>query len=241
VEVGSGWSVEERKGAAGELHRWWPTVESDPSQRAVAVCRVSGPAVVLGSTQSPAVVDGARAEARGIEVVRRRSGGGAVLVVPDDPVWMDIWVPRGDRLWNDDVGRAFDWFGDAWTTALASLGAPGVSAHRDGFAACTRWSSLVCFGGVGTGEVVAADGRKVVGISQRRNRDGAWFHSAGVLRRWDPGPLLEVLDLTAEDREAARLELAGAVVGVSDLVDAAGGGVVEPATVVAALVEVLPG
>ena len=204
------------------------------------MCRVSGPAVVLGSTQSPAVVDLARAEARGIEVVRRRSGGGAVLVAPDDPVWIDVWLPRDDPLWDEDVGRAFDWLGDAWTRALESLGGRGVSAHRDGFAACTRWSSLICFGGVGTGEVVADDGRKVVGISQRRNRDGAWFHSA-CIRQWDGAALLEVLDLSADEREAARLGLADAVIGVADLVGDAVGGVVEPASVAAALVGALPG
>jgi lipoate-protein ligase A len=238
VPAGSSWSIDERSGAAGELHRSWPAVEFGPWRRAVSVCRVARPAVVLGSTQALAVVDRARAEARGIEVARRRSGGGAVLVVPGDPVWIDVWVPRDDRLWSQDVGRAFDWLGDAWTAALTALGAPGLRAHRDGFAACTRWSSLVCFGGVGTGEVVAADGRKVVGISQRRNRDGAWFHGA-CIRHWDPTALLEVLDLSAEDREAARLELAGAVVGVADLV-AAGGADIEPASVVAALVAALP-
>jgi lipoate-protein ligase A len=185
------------------------------------------------------VVDGVRAEAKGIEVARRRSGGGAVLVMPGDPVWVDVWVPREDPLWNDDVGRAFDWLGDAWTAALTSLGARGVRAHRDGFAACTRWSSLVCFGGVGTGEVVTADGRKVVGISQRRTRAGAWFHSACLLR-WDAGGLLEVLALSAEDRESARLELADAVIGVVELVDAAGGPAVGPGSVVDALRASLP-
>jgi lipoate-protein ligase A len=240
VRAGSSWSIEARTGAAGVLHRSWPATESGPSGRAVAVCRVIGPALVLGSTQTPSVVNGKQAAARGIEVVRRRSGGGAVLVVPDDPVWIDVWVPREDSLWNDDVGRAFDWLGDAWTAALTSLGARGTSAHRDGFAACTRWSSLICFGGVGTGEVVTADGRKVVGISQRRTRAGAWFHSACVLR-WDATVLLEVLDLSPADREAARLDLAGAVIGVAELVDAAGGGGVDPDSVVTALFEALPG
>jgi lipoate---protein ligase len=240
VRAGSSWSIEARTGAAAVLHRSWPAAAADPAERAVAVCRVTGTAVVLGSTQSPSVVDGARAEARGIEVVRRRSGGGAVLVAPDDPVWIDVWVPREDSLWNEDVGRAFDWLGNAWTAALTSLGARGLCAHRDGFAACTRWSSLVCFGGVGTGEVVTADGRKVVGISQRRTRAGAWFHSACALR-WEATTLLEVLALSADDREAARLDLADAVIGVADLVDAAGGGAVDPASVATALVEALPG
>jgi len=62
---------------AGMLHASWPAVETHPSQRTLAVCRVTGPAVVLGSTQAESLVDLRRAGARGIEVVRRRSGGGA--------------------------------------------------------------------------------------------------------------------------------------------------------------------
>ena len=80
----------------------------------------------------------------------------------------------------------------------------------------------------------------MVGIAQRRTRDGAWFHSA-CIRRWDPTALLEILDLSPADRESARLDLADAVIGVVDLVDAAGGGVVEPPSVATALVEALPG
>ena len=41
----------------------------------------SGPAVVLGSTQPEATVDAGAAAAAGLDVVRRRSGGGAVLAL----------------------------------------------------------------------------------------------------------------------------------------------------------------
>ena len=185
------------------------------------MCRVTGTSVVLGSTQPEAVVDRARAEAAGISVVRRSSGGGAVLVTPDDPVWVDVWLPTGDPLWDRSVDRAFDWLGLAWVSALDRVGLSGTAAHRQGFVACTRWSSLVCFGGIGTGEVVTTDGRKVVGLAQRRNRAGAWFHGACVLR-WDPAPLLELLDLDAAERRAATVSLGEAAVGAADLAEERG-------------------
>jgi lipoate-protein ligase A len=205
----------------------------------VAVCRVTVPSVVLGSTQPESVVDRGSADGAGISVVRRSSGGGAVLVAPGEPVWVDAWVPAGDPLWNRAVDRAFDWLGQAWVGALEHLGIAGSAAHRQGYVACTRWSSLVCFGGVGAGEVVASDGRKVVGLAQRRTRQGAWFHGACVLR-WDPVPLLGLLDLEPAEREAAALGLRAAVVGVGDLADEQGVAAPDGPEVVSALLGSLP-
>lgn len=196
---------------AGDLHGSWPSVERDPSVRAVARCRPTGSAVVLGSTQPDGMIDVASAEAAGLAVVRRRSGGGAVLVTPDDPVWIDAWVPAGDALWSDDVTRAFAWLGRVWADALADLGLAGVTVQGDGPGARTRWSSLVCFGGVGAGEV-SVDGRKVVGLAQRRTGHGAWFHGACVLA-WEPGRLVDTLVLDGDDRSAVTAVLAGAVTG----------------------------
>ncbi|MHB1711798.1 MAG: lipoyl protein ligase domain-containing protein, partial [Acidimicrobiales bacterium] len=191
------------------------------------------------STQSDAVVDSVRAVRQGVEVVRRRSGGGAVLVVPGDPVWVDVWVPCDDPLWSEDVARAFDWLGEVWTATLLAVGCDGVSAHRGGYVRHTRWSSLACFGGLGRGEVVASDGRKIVGVSQRRTRHGAWFHSACVLQ-WDPAPLLEVLALSDAERELARLELAGAVIGAGDLVSTSRIRSVDGTALVASFANALP-
>lgn len=212
----SPWVTEERFGDAGTLHGGWAAAEGAPDVARVAVCRVTGPAVVLGSTQPAGAVDADRAEAAGVTVVRRRSGGGAVLVTPEDPVWIDVWLPVGHERWSPDVGRAFDWLGDVWVQALGACGVEGLTAHRSGYVSCTRWSSSVCFGGVGTGEVVTADGRKVVGLAQRRNRAGAWFHGACVLR-WDGDSLVQLLSMDAEERNAAVAGLAGAVVGAAEL------------------------
>lgn len=238
--MGRSWRIEERTGPATALHEAWPAAVAHPDRRAVGICRVTAPAVVLGSAQSLSVVDGPRLERAGLSVARRRSGGGAVLVTPDDPVWIDVWVPRGDPLWLEDVARAFDWIGDTWAQALEHLGLAGVSVHRGGLAACTPWSSLVCFGGVGTGEVLGADGRKVVGVSQRRTRAGAWFHSACV-RRWDPDPLLDVLALSAEQRRAARDDLVMAAAGIDDLLAGdPSAPCVEARSVVTAFADALP-
>ena len=226
-------------GEAVSLHRAWPTVADDPAHRTVSACRVTDVSVVLGSTQPESVVDGRRAEAAGVSVVRRSSGGGAVLVSPGEPVWVDVWIPVTDPLWDRAVDRAFDWLGRTWVQALASLGLSGLTAHREGYVACTRWSSLVCFGGVGAGEVVTGDGRKVVGLAQRRNRHGAWFHGACV-RHWDPAPLVGLLDLAPDEREAATAGLGAAVVGVGDLGEERGLAVPTEATLVSAFLASLP-
>ena len=162
-----------------------------------------------------------------------------MLVTVDDPVWIDVWIPSVDPLWHADVERAFDWIGSAWASALGRTGIEGLSTHREGSAACTRWSKLVCFGGVGTGEVVTGDGRKIVGLAQRRNRHGAWFHGACVLL-WDPAPLVDLLDLPEAERNEATADLAAAVAGVVDLVEAAGGTAPDASTVAAWLVAALP-
>lgn len=149
---------------------------------------VTSPAVVLGSTQPDSAV---RASA-GIDVVRRRSGGGAVLVEPGGVVWVDVLVPAGDPLWQPDVGRAFAWLGRAWATALAHVGVAGAEVY-DGPLRQTAWSRAVCFAGLGPGEVTV-DGAKVVGLCQRRTRAGALFQCAALLR-WDPARLVDLLDL----------------------------------------------
>lgn len=181
------WVVEHHRGPAGELHAL--EVPDDGTPR-VWVLDVTGPAVVLGSTQRDDVVDAEAARAAGVAVVRRRSGGGAVWVGPGDPHWIDVIVPRGHGLWSDDVGRAFLPIGRAWQRALASVGIDGTRLHEDGLA-CGPLGGTVCFAGRGSGEVLAGDA-KVVGISQRRTRAGARFQCA-VPVHWNPAPLATLL------------------------------------------------
>jgi len=193
------WSVEHVTGTAGELHQ----LDVDWSRRSVRVNHVTAPAIVLGSAQVGAdVIDEASAERSGSEVVTRRSGGGVVLLAPGDHVWLDVVVPRDDPLWDDDVSRAGWWLGEAWASAITALGRqPGVdhvAIHRRGVSDRTL-GRLVCFAALGPGEVVI-DGRKAVGVSQRRTRGGARFQCT-AMTTWDPQATLSVIrpELVTQD------------------------------------------
>lgn len=131
-----------------------------------------------------------------------------MLVEPGNVVWVDAVVPRRDPLWEEDASRAFMWLGDAWRAALAGVGVAGCEVHRGGLVP-SRWSKKVCFAGLGPGEVTVA-GRKVVGMAQRRTREGALFQCAVPLE-WQPARLLDLLALSPEELAAASAELSEAV------------------------------
>ena len=59
------------------------------------MAEVTAPALVLGSTQSAGDADPDRAVKDGYDIVRRRSGGGAVWLAPGAQLWVDVWVPAG--------------------------------------------------------------------------------------------------------------------------------------------------
>lgn len=196
------WQVSRLEGRADDLLRRNPFPQA--GGRSVWCCRVSRPALVLGSGQDETTIDRARAGGAGLEVVRRTSGGGAVLVVPGQAVWVDVAIPYGDRLWDDDVGRAFWWLGETWARALDSLGVGPAQVHR-GPPWRTAWSAQLCFAGLGPGEVTVA-GRKVVGLCQRRTRAGAVFFGL-VHLRLDAAGLADLLAVDDAGRHQAAADL----------------------------------
>jgi lipoate-protein ligase A len=196
----TGWRVERSTGPAAELHGRPLPVEPVP---VVWVHQVSRPAVVLGSTQPAEDVDRRAADSLGVDVVRRRSGGGAVLLEPGASLWVDVVVPASHPAWEDDVSRAARWLGAVWVAALGRVGVDGAAVHP-GPMQVGRLGRQVCFAGLGPGEVTvpagivgpgeeagsrtiagAGTGRaKLVGVSQRRTRAGARFQAI-VHHRWD--------------------------------------------------------
>jgi lipoate-protein ligase A len=209
------WRIERLSGRAQQLHDASAALLSAPDEaprRAVRVLDPLEPALVLGSAQPQGTVDLAACLARGVSVARRRSGGGAVLVMPGGLVWLDVFLPAADPLWQDDVGRATWWLGEAWAAALEQSGVHGAQVWK-GPMQRPPLASHVCFAGLGPGEVTLPGGAKVVGISQRRSRAGCLFQCACLLS-WRPAELVGLLALAPGERRQALDELARAAAGI---------------------------
>jgi lipoate---protein ligase len=183
-------------------------------KRVVVARDVSGPTLVLGSTQPTELVGVAAMHAGAVELVRRRGGGGAVYLEPGGQLWLDAWIPRADPLWIADVSVAAEWVGSWWSQALAGGGQHPLDVHR-GRSEPGELGTLVCFAGRGPGEVFDG-GRKVVGLSQWRAREGALFSSCAY-RHWDPTALLAVMEVDETGRAGLARDLAPLAVGLGDL------------------------
>lgn len=171
--------------------------------------------LVLGSSQSPDTIDSGHLHTAGLEMVKRRSGGGAVLVSSEDLVWFDIVIDNNHRHWSSDVSQSFEWLGNACKRGLQSLGTETIM--RTGRLQTNDWSRLICFAGLGPGELTHND-RKIVGMSQRRTRDRARFQVA-ILRRWsgvEHAQLLADTELerVGKSRDQAAVELESVAAGV---------------------------
>lgn len=183
--------------------------------------RATTPAVVLGRGQTRLAADAGLFDAdggpthHGLSVVTRATGGGAVLM-DSDLLSLDVVVPPGHPLTVGTLSDAFLPVGRAWEAALHDLGVEDLSVH-EGPSPPTRHAdpterflAEICYARLGRGEV-AAGGRKLVGLAQRRQRTGALLQ-CGLLRRWRPSRLLAALG-----REGVDEHMAQRAVGIDEL------------------------
>ncbi len=198
------WSFHSTAGSAISFHnKAMPGLTNSTGQ--AWIHRTTPRALVFGSAQSEDLIDRVAAEDAGWEVGHRRSGGGIVVIVPGTHLWVDFLIGREHPLWDDDVHRAFDWVGTLWARTLHRL--TGIEPHvHHGPLTDRDAGRLLCFAGLGTGEI-SINGYKLVGLSQRRTRAGARFQTmlelddhSGLLRPFARGRLSELLDQRAADR-----------------------------------------
>ena len=155
----------------------------------------------LGSTSTSSTLDACRRA--GVDVVKRRSGGGVVLVEPGAMCWFDVVVPAGDRSlrdpWSADVGASMRWLGrqrgrGTWTRP-----------RRDAVRRCTD-EGMSCGSGVTwSASPGGARGGAPRRAQARRDQPAAHPHGARfqcmVHVRWSPEVLVSLL---AEPRPARR-------------------------------------
>lgn len=149
----------------------------------VFVAQVTESTLVLGGNQSADVVDDSIEPM--MKLHRRRGGGGLVLLRPED-LWVDWWIPRGDPRWSHDVRVSSIQVGTWWAEVLRARTRGVVRVHEGALEGEAEFG-VVCFAGRGPGEVFV-DERKTVGLTQWRVREGVFVST--VLHA---GPTTDVL------------------------------------------------
>ncbi len=171
---------------------------------------IAPPALVIGSGQRLETVDAEACRRAGLDVVRRGSGGGAVRC-DGRVLGVDVALPPGHPLAIDDIAEAYAWVGRAWVDALAAVGVEAAlvvpGAARAQGPARREAARAACWAGISPYEVLTADGRKLVGLAQRRRR-GAVLHQAAVACAGRPADVLELLRLAPGVRAEAATALA---------------------------------
>ena len=188
------------------------------------------PTLILGVFQPPEVINEAAAAARGVPLVRRRSGGTGVLAGPP-LLSLDIALPPGHRLALPDVTESYHWLGQAWLATMEAIGVRGArlvpiaevraSPHRplrrlpDGPILDADLVRLACFGSLSPYEV-AIGPRKLVGFSQVRRRTGLLLQ-VGLPLTWEADLLAALLAARPDDRRRLARLLREHAVGLDEL------------------------
>ncbi len=168
----------------------------------------SRPCVSVGCVQPVADLNLAACAREDLPLVRRASGGTAVL--HESAIAYSVALPSGHALAVPDVVESYRRFGPPVLGALRRLGIEGEvippeRAHRSGRR--EGLGSTACFAALVPYEVVQR-GRKLVGNSQLRRR-GAVLHHAMLPLEFDAGRfagLLRVESPEERDRLADLLE-----------------------------------
>ncbi|WP_298387699.1 hypothetical protein [Ferrimicrobium sp.] len=189
----SHWRQEAVSLSTAMLHESWPVLADGER-----LCRIAEPtdrALVLGSSTAAEGFDLEFARHQGLTIVRRRSGGGAVLVEPGAQIWLMLYLRLDDSLITRDIGTSFLWLGATVQAVLEDHGIRGQLVtsrqHR------SELGALVCFADLGFGEITV-DGAKVLGLAQRRSRGQACFQLS-LLWHEHQSRILQLLTLRGLD------------------------------------------
>lgn len=198
-----------------EQQRISEVLEAGVEQPQVLFWQYDQAAVIMGCSQRPDDGQMQRAERAGLPLLRRRSGGGAVLAGP----WMlsvTVFIPTDHPVAKQNIIEIFSWLEQIWIDTLHACGVPckGVDQTMiDHSKVVSQQLELkwACYAALSHGEVVSEDGRKLVGLAQIRKRKGValvsglhlcpsdWSQlSAIVVNNTQQGSALEQLNSDAQ-------------------------------------------
>lgn len=155
----------------------------------------------LGVAQPFADVDSARLRARGWDVVRRITGGRAILHT--DELTYSVIGPAHNPILAGSVLESYNRIARALLTAVQELGM-SVEINEDvGQVANLSKSNPVCFEVPSTYEITV-NGKKLIGSAQARRKDGVLQHGSLPLI----GDLARITEALSFADESARAEAA---------------------------------
>ena len=157
------------------------------------------PCLSLGYTQPVAEVDSARLSAQGWDVVRRMTGGRAILHT--DELTYSIALPAGDPLVSGGIVESYRRLSTALTAGLTLLGAaPRADKRADRHGETT---GPVCFE-VPSHYEITIEGKKLIGSAQVR-KSGAVLQHGSLPLTGDMARICDALVFESEEqRERAR-------------------------------------
>jgi lipoate-protein ligase A len=165
--AGDGAGNMDRDGALLAAHR----PGQDPVLR---IYRWRPPALSIGYNQDPADFDTERVAAAGLDLVRRPTGGRAILHA-DELTYAVIGTSPGP-LFGNSLHETYLTINRALVAFLGELGAAAEISAGESRAEAT---GAVCFKSAGRHEI-AVGGRKLVGSAQRR-RGGCFLQHGSIL------------------------------------------------------------
>jgi lipoate-protein ligase A len=173
----------------------------------------SPPCLSLGYGQRAADVDFARAEAFGWDVVRRPTGGRAILHT--DELTYSLALPAGHELAAGNIVDSYRRISAALVAGLQKLGADPQAERHEGQ---LDTIGAVCFETPSHYEITV-NGRKLVGSAQVRRYGGVLQHGSIPLYG-DLGRICDVLAYQDEtEREAAKVQLYARALTLADALD----------------------
>jgi lipoate-protein ligase A len=181
--------------------------ESSPTLRLYAW---TPPCLSLGHAQPFSDIDLTRLEARGWDMVRRPTGGRAILHT--DELTYSVTTAPDEPMMAGSVLESYNRVAAALLEAVCLLGLKAEikdtgSAERDA-------SNPVCFE-VQSSSEITANGKKLIGSAQARRKEGILQHGSLPLT----GDLSRITQALAFEDEAARLAAAERLLGRATTVE----------------------